>query len=349
MLRRNRATGYARRVRAPTASDKPEPSRLERAGELAARASSLQPSDPNVRRALQAGIGIMVVLGVGFAVVAAIGDFPDVTWRFRPAALLLATFGLGIFLVANAEIWRRLLHSLGPELRPIRAQAIWTASALGRYVPTAALTPVLRMALSERLGAPKRITLASLVYETALVLTASVVIGAYFVITLPDLTGQWQRYLVLAIPLIALIALQPRIFHRVADYALQRLGRATLPLSLGEWRILEFIGMYLISMVVAGLSLYALAQSFYPVDVGDLPTVIGAFSVATVFSFLAFLLPGGLGAREAAMTLALSPIMPAGPALAIAVLSRILQLALEVAIALTSPVLARRQEVSRPR
>ncbi|MGA9371334.1 MAG: lysylphosphatidylglycerol synthase domain-containing protein [Solirubrobacterales bacterium] len=297
-----------------------------------------------MRRALQAGIGIMVVLGVGFAVVAALGDFPDVTWRFRPVALLLATLGLGIFLVANAEIWRRILHSLGPELRPVRAQSIWFVSALGRYVPTAALTPVLRMALSERQGAAKRITLASLVYETALVLTASVIIGAYFVITLPDLTGQWQRYLVLAVPLIALVALQPQIFHRVADYALQRLGRDPLPLSLAELRILEFVGLYLVSMVIAGLSLYALAQSFYPVEIGELPTVIGAFSVATIFSFLAFLLPGGLGAREAAMTLALSPIMPTAPALAIAVLSRILQLGLEVLIAVVTPMLARAQE-----
>ena len=77
--------------------------------------------------------------------------------------------------------------------------------------------------------------------------------------------------------------------------------------------------------------------------------MIGAFSVATIFSFLAFLLPGGLGAREAAMTLALSPIMPTAPALAIAVLSRILQLGLEVLIAVVTPMLARAQEALRPR
>jgi hypothetical protein len=329
-----------------TVGDKQRPSKLERVGDFAARVGSLQPEDPNLRRSLHAGIGVMVVLGVGFAIVAALGDFPEVDWRFRPFALLLAVVGLVIYLILNAEIWRRLLRSLGPELRPLRAQSIWTASALGRYVPTAALLPMLRVALSERQGAPKRITLASLVYEVALLLTAGVIISAYFVITLPDLAGDSQRFAVLGVPVIALIVLQPQIFHRVADLTLERLGRAPLPVSLGEWRIVEFVGLYLVAMLVAGLSLYALAQSFYPIDASDLPTVIGAFAVATVFSFLAFLLPGGLVAREAAMTVALSPIMPTTPALAIAVLSRIAQLAIEVAIAIVAPLLARSHERS---
>jgi hypothetical protein len=335
-------------MRTGAATERRDPSRLERAGEFAARAGSLQPTDPNVRRALHAGIAIMLVLGVGFAVVAGLGDFPDVDWRFRPVALGLSVLGLLIFLIANAEIWRRLLHLLGPELPPIQSQGIWATSALGRYVPTAVLTPVLRVALAEREGAAKRITLASLVYETAFILTASVVISAYFVITLDDLAGDWQRFVVLAVPVVALILLQPRIFHRLADHSLQRLGRAPLPVSLPAARILEFVSFYLVSMVIAGLSLYALAQSFYPVGVGDLPTVIGAFAVATTFSFLAFLVPGGLVAREAAMTLALSPVIPAAPALAIAVLSRVVQLGLEVAIAVVAPLLTRARDATGP-
>jgi len=88
--------------------------RLERAGEVAARAGSLRPADPRVRRGLHIGIGLIVVLSVGLAAFAATGDLPDVDWRLRPAALVLAALGLGLFLVANAEIWRRILRALGP-------------------------------------------------------------------------------------------------------------------------------------------------------------------------------------------------------------------------------------------
>ena len=42
------------------------------------------------------------------------------------------------------------------------------------------------------------------------------------------------------------------------------------------------------------------------------------------------------------MVLALSPIMPAGPAIAVAILSRILQVALELIFAVLAPLVARR-------
>jgi uncharacterized membrane protein YbhN (UPF0104 family) len=318
-------------------------SRLHRAGHLAARVSSLQPTDPNVRRGLHAGIGIVVVLGVGLAVVAAAGDFPSVNWRFRPAALLLAILAFCVYLVGSSEIWRRLLRALGPDLPPLKGDAIWFASGLGRYVPTALLLPMLRMAMAEREGVPKRITLASVAYEVALFFTASVIIGAYFVITLPDLEGLWQRYLVLVLPALALVAVHPRVFHPLADRALKRMGRAPLPFSLPAARTLEFVGLYALACIAAGTGVYCLAQSIFPVGADNLPTLVSSYAVANTVAILAFILPGGLGAREASMAAALAPVMPTAPAVAIAVLSRILQVALEVFFASVGMVLRRRQ------
>jgi uncharacterized membrane protein YbhN (UPF0104 family) len=105
--------------------------------------------------------------------------------------------------------------------------------------------------------------------------------------------------------------------------------------------VVEFVGLYAIANLIAGLGIYCLAQSVYPVGADDLPTVVSSYAVANTLSILAFMIPGGLGAREVAMAAALSPVMPTGPALAIAVLSRILQVGLEVLLAVTAPVLAR--------
>lgn len=315
---------------------------LVRAGSLAARAGSLQPADPNLRRGLHAGIAIIVVLGVAVAMVAGLGDFPDVNWRIRPVALALAAIGLSVLLVGSAEIWRRVLRALGPELRPLPAQEIWFVSELGRYVPTSLLLPMLRVAMCGKDGVPGRITSASIVYEIALFLVANLALAAYFVITLPDLAGDWERWLVVAIPVMALVALQPRIFHPLADGLLVRLGRDPLPLSLPGRRVIEFAALYLAGMVVGGLAVYCLAQSVYPVGADDLPTVVGSLAIGTGFSIVAFIVPGGLGAREAAMALALSSVMPTAPAVAVAVLSRLVQLGLEVFFALVTLWLARR-------
>ena len=315
---------------------------MERVGNLAAQAGSLRPADPRVRRGLHAGIAIVVALSVGLGAFAAVGDIPDVEWRYRPLAVLLAIVAFGVCLVAHAEIWRRILAALGHELPPRRAAAIWFTSGLGRYVPTSLLLPVLRAAMAEREGVAKRVCLASMAYEAAFYMTAALVLGAYFVIDLPELQSSPARYAVLVVPVIALIGLQPGVFHRVADWTLTRLGRERLPLSLSGPRVLAFVALYTALYVLAGFGVYALAQLVYPVESGEMVIVVGAFAVGTALSLIAFLLPGGLIAREAGLALALSPVMPAAPAIAVAVLARIVQLALELLGAVLAPLIARR-------
>ena len=322
--------------------DSPERSRLERAGDLASRAGSLDPGDPIMRRGLHIAIALIVLLGVGLAVWASLNEFPSIDWRWRPVSLGLGILGYGLFLIVNAQLWRRLLHALGPELPRLPATTIWFVSGLGRFVPTSLLTPMIRTAMSEREGVPKRTCIVSVAYEVALALTGALIVGAYFIVDLPDLRGDWERFLAIGFPLVAILALQPRIFHRLTAWVLRRLGRQSIPDALPPARILEFLVLYSFVYVLAGLSTYALGQSIYPMGTDDIPTVLGAFAVGTTLGVLAFVLPAGLVAREAGLAVALSPIMPAAPAVAIAVLSRVVQIAMEVLIASVTQVAVRR-------
>ena len=241
--------------------------RLERTGEIASRVVSLRPADPRVRRALHVAVGLILLLGVGLAVVAALNEVPDLEWR--PAWVLLGFLGFVLYTLASGEIWRLLLAALGPSLRQRPAAAIWCSSALGRLLPTGLLVPIIRTAMAEPLGVPKRICLASVVYEQALALTAAVILGAYFIIDLPDLSGEPARFLVLLIPLVTLACLHPAVFRHVADLVLRRLGREELPVVLPISRSLEFIALYCLALVLGGVSLYALAQGVYPVAGAD--------------------------------------------------------------------------------
>ena len=294
-----------------------------------------------MRRALRVGIALVVLLSIGLAALAAWNRFPDIDWRLEPGWLLVGVASLSIFLLCHAELWRRVLAALGPELPRRTAYSIWSTSTLCRYVPTSLLLPVVRAAMAEREGVPKRICFASVVYELALGFTGALIVSAYFIIDLPDLEGRPERFAVLAIPLLAIAVLQPEIFHRVANAALERLGRQQLPFALGRGRVFEFVGLFSLTFGLAGLGVYGLAQTVHPIDGGDFVTVIGAYAVSTALSVMAFILPAGLVAREASLAVALSPVMPTAPAVAVAVLVRIFQLGLEIALTVITRFLAR--------
>ena len=321
----------------------PERGRLERAGDFASRVASLDPGDPIMRRGVHFAVALVVLLGLGLAIWGSLSEFPEVDWRFQPISLGLGVLGIAVFLLINAELWRRLLAALGSELPPLPAATIWFVSGLGRFVPTSLLTPVIRTAMGEREGVAKRVVLVSIAYEVALSLCAALVVSAYFIVDLPDLQGHWARFLAIGLPVLGLIALQPRIFHRLTAKVLERLGRSGVPGYLSSRRILEFLALYALVYVLAGLSTYALGQSIYPMGSDDIVTVLGAFAVGTTIGIIAFVVPAGLVAREAGLAVALTPIMPTAPAVAIAVLSRVVQIAVEVLLASLTQLAVRRR------
>ena len=157
-----------------------------------------------------------------------------------------------LFYAIQCEAWRAILASLGEHLDARTARAIWGKSLVARYVPTNALMVVGRVVMAERHGVSKRGCLASIVYEIGLAVVTAVIVGAYFVITLPRLEDQPARYAILVVVPIALIALHPRVFQPLADFALRKLGRASLPATLPFGRVLELALVYLVSWVAMG-------------------------------------------------------------------------------------------------
>jgi hypothetical protein len=314
---------------------------LERIGAVGASAASMG-SGSRWQRMLMIGLAALIVGCLAAAIASQWSKLPDIQWRFAPGWLALSLAALVAFQFVHATLWVLILRALGTPIHATRGRAVWSLTLLARYVPTNIALAVSRMALAEREGVPKRICGASIVYELGFTFGGAAALGAYFVVTLPDLSDQPVRWLALAAPVLSLVALDPAIFHRFADAALTRLGRATLPLSLSRVRVLGFFGAFVASFLIAGFAVYAFAEAIHGVAGDDIPTTIGAYSVGFAASVVAFVLPGGLGAREGAMAAALSPVLPFAVALAVAVGIRLAQMAIEVLYAAITPVLARR-------
>ena len=139
--------------------------------------------------------------------------------HFNVLWLIPALIILPFYFVFSAYGWDLILRSLGYRIGFGRAQVAWGQPLLARYVPGSILYVLGRVLLSERAGVPRRISLASIVYEQAISATSAIVVAAYFIIKHPDLQGYPERWAVLLLipaaivdPLAARLraALQPR-------------------------------------------------------------------------------------------------------------------------------------------
>jgi glycosyltransferase 2 family protein len=305
--------------------------------------SSLEPKHPAVRKGLWAAV---VVLVAGFLVLAVVKEWDRIDaieWRFQPGWLALCVGALIAFQASHIELWRLMLKALGGEIDAARARTIWSTTLLARYVPTSALMAVGRIALSEREGVPKRVTIASVAYEFAFTVVATLALCVYLLWRLPAFDDHaWVRLLAVGVLLAGIACMHPAIFHRFADWVFRRMGRAPLPLSLGFGRVIEFFVLYVGSFVIAGVAVLAMAQALYGLPAGDTYAAVASYSLGYVAGVAGFLIPGSLGAREAGVALGLSAVMPGAAAIAVAIAVRVLQIGVEVLFALVTPLLARR-------
>jgi glycosyltransferase 2 family protein len=304
---------------------------LERAGSAAASISSFGPKRPAARLAFQWGIAALIFGFLILFVLRQWSDLPDFEWHFEPAWLALSAVAVFLFYVVQGELWRLILHWLWDErLEPRTARAIWGKSILARYVPTNALMVVGRIVMAEREGVPKRVCLASIVYELGIGFGTAVMVGSYFVIELPDLQDEPARYAVLALIPIVLTALHPRVFFPLANLGLRKLGRDPLPRALPFGRVLKLAVLYVGCWSIIGTAVYAFGSALTPLDASDYPYVAAAYPVAFCVAVLTFVVPSGLGTRDAALAIALKPVVGSTVATAIAVAFRLFQTLIEL-------------------
>jgi uncharacterized membrane protein YbhN (UPF0104 family) len=308
-----------------------------------AKTGSLWPRKRLLRNVAMATVTIIVALSVGATVVGVLAERPHAHLRLVGGWVCLAIVGFLVTEIAHAELWRRLIAALGRRLDPLSGLAIWCVSALARYVPTSMLMPVVRVSMSRARQVPASVCMASLVYEAVFAICGALWVASYFVIALPALHGAVWRWGVLLLPLMFMLALHPSGVKLVSHRLLRRLGQDPLPIHLPVRRLAAFTAGYAASFLLAGCSLVVLVLAFQPLPARNIPLVIGAFAIAFAASALSFILPGGLGVREAVLVGALSLVMPVFAATTIAIAARLIQLALELLLALLAPWLAMRQ------
>jgi glycosyltransferase 2 family protein len=283
---------------------------LHRIGEGAARIGSRPPRSKRVRLAIQLGIAILVFGFLVLTVVNQWAEIKDEGVHFHVAWLIPAFVILPCFYALNALGWDLILRFLGYKIGVRQAQVAWGQPLLARYVPGSVLYVLGRVLLSERAGVPRRITIASIVYEQAISATSAIAVAAYFFISHPDLQGEPLRWAVLLLIPALIALLSPTVFRPLADRALRAFGRDPLPEVISLRGIVALLAFYSLNWGVVAVGIYCVARSVSTIPASDIPVVGSAQAVGYVAALITLIAPAGLGIRDAAFAWAVKVAVP---------------------------------------
>lgn len=289
--------------------ERPQPF-LHRVGEAGAKLGTKPPRSKRVRLAIQLGIAVLVFGFLVLTVVDQWAEIQDKGVHFHVVWLIPAFIVLPIFYALNALGWDLILRFLGYRLGARRAQVAWGQPLLARYVPGSVLYVLGRVLLSERAGVPRRLTVASIVYEQALQATSAIIVAAYFLIDHPDLQGQpWRWGVLLLIPL-AIALLQPRVFGPLANRVLRTFGREPLPEVMSLRGVITVLAFYALNWGVIAVGIWCVARSVSGVSADDIAAAGAAQAFGYVAALVTLVAPAGLGIRDAAFAWAFKVATP---------------------------------------
>lgn len=285
---------------------------LHRIGEAGARFGTEPPRSRRIRLVLQVGLAVLIF---GFLVLTVVNQWSEIKnegLHFHVLWLLPALLFLVAYFVFSAYGWDLTLRFLGYRIGFGQAQVAWGQPLLARYVPGSILYVLGRVLLSERAGVPRRIAIASIVYEQAISATSAIVVAAYFIINHPDLQGLPERWAVLLLIPLAIVLLHPRVFGPLANRVLRAFGREALPVVIPLRGVLALIAYYSLNWVVVAFGIYSVARSVTYIPYGDILLVGSAQAIGYFAALVTLVAPAGLGVRDAAFAWAVKAAVPSG-------------------------------------
>jgi glycosyltransferase 2 family protein len=283
---------------------------LHRVGEAGAQFGRKPPRSRKVRLALQIGLAVLIF---GFLVLTVIDQWAEIQdegVHFHVGWLIPAIVILPLFFVLSGYGWDLCLRFLGYRIGFGRAQVAWGQPMLARYVPGSILYVLGRVLLSERAGVPRRITIASIVYEQAISATSAIIVASYFIIKHPDLQGDAWRWGVLLLIPAAIVLLHPKVFGPLVNRALRALGREPLPAVIPLRQVILLIVFYSLNWAVVAVGIYCVARSVTFIPAEDIFLVGSAQAIGYFAALVTLIAPAGLGVRDAAFAWAVKAALP---------------------------------------
>ncbi|MGC5013332.1 lysylphosphatidylglycerol synthase domain-containing protein [Streptosporangium sp. DT93] len=296
---------------------------------------------------------LALALGFGaWVVVRQWDEIRDGFARLSWTSVALSLVAVVAALCGGMMTWRALLADLGSPL-PLRAGArVFFVGQLGKYIPGSLWPVIAQMEMGRELGVPRSRSAAAFFLTLPVQLGSGLLVsGVTLSATLPGSVAPYA-WAFLLVPVLA-VAFRPRVVNAVLGFGLRRLGREPLERPLTRRGVLTALGWALAGWTAYGLHLAAIVSDLGPrasPGFSALSTAafcVGAFALSWCLGIMTFVVPAGAGVREVAMVAVLAPVLDRGPAIAVALCSRIVIIAGDLLCAGLAGLAARRAEGSR--
>lgn len=298
------------------------------------------------------------VAGTAFAVVALVGigrTLADQDWSVvgtlltqRDPGWMVPLLGGSLLIAAIGPLlgmlsWRILLLGSGPPVSLAGVLRIFFVGYLAKYVPGKVPGMVMQMKVATANGVtlPRMIGTGTL--SMVLVHLTGLTVGLLAAVEVLGGAAVWVA--LSALPVV-LLAAWPGLVRHTGQLALRLLRRPPATTWPSGRELRAAVAAQVLSWLVSGLHLWLLAVAVGAPPLRSLALCVGGFSLATVIGLLVFVVPDGLGVREAVLFAALAAVLPLPAATVVALASRLVttvgELVLGALALLTAEVLRRR-------
>jgi glycosyltransferase 2 family protein len=236
---------------------------------------------------------------------------------------LLASFeallALLVMQFATLRQWQALLAGLGSPIRTTTAGRIFFIGQLGKYIPGSVWPVLTQMELGARANVPRPRSAGASVLTMVLSLASGLLVAAA---TLPFAHYSADYDWVFILVPVILVCLYPRVLNPLLNWLFKLTKRPGLDQPVTLTMLGKALAWSFLAWIANGVQIWILAEKLGAPAGRTVLLALGGYAFAWCVGFVIVIDPAGAGIREVLLVAALSPVLGAGPAFAVALVSR---------------------------
>ena len=289
-------------------------------------------------RAVMVAVTGVIVYFLAWQIIKNWRQVVDYDWDINVFYLILAMVSVVVTFFIFSSVWKVIILSLHKNVSFRKSFKIAYLANLGRYIPGKIWQMFGMIYLAKKEGITEEEAMTSFGLSQVFAIPSAFLAGLIFIGVYPKVLAQYANVpflttgVIVAAAVVFIVSLLVVVFPRLLEGALNRMfalaKRPPIHLRLNKSLAAAIYGGYFLAWSLYGFSFWLFVKGI-TVQATPLLPMAGIFIIAYQIGYLFLFAPGGVGPREAVMTMMLAPFFGAGVPAAIAIAARLWLIAAE--------------------